>query len=230
MGESAVDRSSKVKASGGLSVFGPRQGARIVSGHARWQGSDWRYSQQNLRPKRKGRSPQPFSLCFASTFRGEGKADPAGQSGRLRDEKGPPCGQPQQCHDNDPNLRSAKAKPILSPCKGQPGRIRQKVRGYLGGNPLVYSFAFSEAREQTGDNLIGKELKYQLRLTLSDPFAKGARDHPDDPSIAPLTQVLQRHEAALKCQYDAFADYVREAEAEGVERYPLYAWTKKRFG
>jgi hypothetical protein len=88
----------------------------------------------------------------------------------------------------------------------------------------------SEAREQTGDNLIGKELKYQLRLTLSDPFAKGARDHPDDPSIAPLTQVLQRHEAALKCQYDAFADYVREAEAEGVERYPLYAWTKKRFG
>jgi hypothetical protein len=74
---------------------------------------------------------------------------------------------------------------------------------------------------------MGKELKYQLRLTLSDPFAKVARNHPDDPSIASLTQVLQRHEAALKCQYDAFADYVREAEAEGVERYPLYAWTKK---
>jgi hypothetical protein len=74
---------------------------------------------------------------------------------------------------------------------------------------------------------MGNELKYQLRLTLGDPFAEVARNHPDDPSIAPLTQVLQRHEAALKCQYDAFADYVREAEAEGVERYPLYAWTKK---
>jgi hypothetical protein len=72
-----------------------------------------------------------------------------------------------------------------------------------------------------------KELKYRLRLTLSDPFAKVARNHPGDPSIAPLTQVLRRHEAVLKCQYDAFADYVREAEADGVERYPLYAWTKK---
>jgi hypothetical protein len=72
-----------------------------------------------------------------------------------------------------------------------------------------------------------EELKYQLRLTLSDPFAKLARNDPDDPSIALLTQVLNRHDAALKCQYDAFADYVSEAEAKGVENYPLYAWTKK---
>ena len=71
------------------------------------------------------------------------------------------------------------------------------------------------------------DMKYQLRLTLSDPFAKVARNHPDDPSIAPLTQLLHRHDAALKCQYDAFADYVKEAEAEGGEKYPLYAWTKK---
>jgi hypothetical protein len=72
-----------------------------------------------------------------------------------------------------------------------------------------------------------EELKYQLRLTLGDPFAKIARNHPDDPSIASLTQVLHRHGAALKCQYDAFAEYVREAEAKGVEKFPLYAWTKK---
>jgi hypothetical protein len=43
---------------------------------------------------------------------------------------------------------------------------------------------------------MGEELKYQLRLTLSDPFAKVARDHPDDPSIAPLRQLLRRHDAA----------------------------------
>jgi len=66
-----------------------------------------------------------------------------------------------------------------------------------------------------------------LRRTLSDPFAKVARNHPDDPSIVPLTQLLRRHDAALKCQFDAFADYVKEAEAKGVEMYPLYAWTKK---
>ena len=74
---------------------------------------------------------------------------------------------------------------------------------------------------------MSEELKYQLRLTLSDPFAKVARNHPDDPSIACLTQLLRRHDATLKCQYDAFADYVKEAEAKGVEAYPLYAFTKK---
>ena len=74
---------------------------------------------------------------------------------------------------------------------------------------------------------MGEEVKYHLRLTLSDPFAQVARNFPDDPSIAPLTQLLRRHNAALKCQYDAFADYVKEAEAKGVEAYPLYAFTKK---
>ena len=33
---------------------------------------------------------------------------------------------------------------------------------------------------------MGEEVKYQLRLTLSDPFAEVARNHPDDPSIASL--------------------------------------------
>jgi len=74
---------------------------------------------------------------------------------------------------------------------------------------------------------MGEEVKYQLRLTLSDSFAEVARNHPEDPSIAPLTQLLRRHDAALKCQYDAFADYVKEAEAKGVEGYPLYAFTKR---
>ena len=31
----------------------------------------------------------------------------------------------------------------------------------------------------------------------------------------------------LKCQFDAFAGYVSEAEANGVENYHLYEWTKK---
>jgi len=44
--------------------------------------------------------------------------------------------------------------------------------------------------------------------------------------ISPLTDVLKRHDAALKCQHDAFAGYVSEAEANGVDKYPLYEWTK----
>jgi hypothetical protein len=71
------------------------------------------------------------------------------------------------------------------------------------------------------------DLKYQLRLTLSDAFAPVARSNPADPSISQLTDVLKRHDAVMHCQYDAFAGYVREAEANGVDNYPLYKWTKK---
>jgi hypothetical protein len=71
------------------------------------------------------------------------------------------------------------------------------------------------------------DLKFQLRLTLADDSAKRARQDPQDPSLSSLTGILKRHDAALKCQYDAFADYVREAEVNGVQNYPLYEWTKE---
>jgi hypothetical protein len=71
------------------------------------------------------------------------------------------------------------------------------------------------------------DLKFQLRLTLRDDVAETARNNPADPAVAPLTSILGRHHAALKCQYDAFADYVHEAEANGIENYHLYDWTKK---
>ena len=38
--------------------------------------------------------------------------------------------------------------------------------------------------------------------------------------------ILAAHDAALVCQYDAFAGYCAEAERRGIEHYPLYAWTK----
>ncbi len=67
---------------------------------------------------------------------------------------------------------------------------------------------------------------YQIRITLGDDYAPLARRDPDDPALAPLATVLRAHDAQLKCQFDAFAGYVAEAEAEGTENYPLYAWTK----
>jgi hypothetical protein len=72
-----------------------------------------------------------------------------------------------------------------------------------------------------GCNAMSNDLSYQLRVTLNDEFAPVARSKPDDASIAPLTSILRRHDATLKCQFDAFADYVSEAE-----KYPLYEWTK----
>ena len=71
------------------------------------------------------------------------------------------------------------------------------------------------------------DLKFQLRLTLSDEFAQAARNNPGDASISALADILSRHGAVMKCQFDAFADYVSEAEANGIENFPLYEWTKK---
>jgi hypothetical protein len=73
---------------------------------------------------------------------------------------------------------------------------------------------------------MGEHLKYQLRLTLSDEFAPLARNDPGHPSLSALADILNRHDAVMKCQFDAFADYVSEAAAKGTAHYPLYEWTK----
>jgi len=69
--------------------------------------------------------------------------------------------------------------------------------------------------------------QYQVRFDLDDPaLAESARCKLGDPALAPLTDILARHRAALKSQFDAFAEYVAAAEEDGVENYPLYEWTK----
>ncbi|WP_025599350.1 hypothetical protein [Burkholderia sp. WSM2230] len=69
-------------------------------------------------------------------------------------------------------------------------------------------------------------LKFQLRLTVAPELADALRA---DPSGAheELQRILHRHDASVKCQYDAFADYVSEAERIGIEQYPLYQWTRE---
>ena len=67
---------------------------------------------------------------------------------------------------------------------------------------------------------------YQLRVTLADDAAAAARRQPASAALQPLTDILDRHRATLTCQYDAFAGYVAEAEARGIDAYPLYKWTK----
>ena len=68
--------------------------------------------------------------------------------------------------------------------------------------------------------------QYQLRIYLADELAEVARRDFAAPALGPLPRVLEKHSATMKCQLDAFADYVAEAEAHGIEGYPLYAWTK----
>ncbi len=68
--------------------------------------------------------------------------------------------------------------------------------------------------------------QYQVRINLGNPLAETARRDPQDPTLAPLGDILVLHNASLKCQYDAFAGYCAEAEAQGIDKYPLYQWTK----
>lgn len=67
---------------------------------------------------------------------------------------------------------------------------------------------------------------YQIRIYLDDELAELARRDPGDSALKPLADILARHHATMKSQFDAFADYVAEAEKRGTGDYPLYAWTK----
>lgn len=71
-----------------------------------------------------------------------------------------------------------------------------------------------------------ERLQYQIRVVLEDGAAEAARAGNDDPALEPLADILARHGAALVCQYDAFAGYCAEAERNGIDGYPLYAWTR----
>lgn len=69
--------------------------------------------------------------------------------------------------------------------------------------------------------------QYQVRIRLAPDYAALARTDPASEKLAPLNALLIRHNAQLKCQYDAFADYVAQAERDGIEHYPLYRWTRE---
>jgi hypothetical protein len=73
---------------------------------------------------------------------------------------------------------------------------------------------------------MSEQWDYQIRIELGDELAETARRDPDNPAIQPLADLLAKHRATMKCQFDAFADYVSEAEKQGTESYPLYGWTK----
>lgn len=85
---------------------------------------------------------------------------------------------------------------------------------------------------------MSEEWTRQVRIYLGDEFAKAARKSTDAEELKPLMDILEKHDATLKCQFDAFAGYVYEAEdaiakvagtdmEEAVRsQYFLYEWTK----
>jgi hypothetical protein len=67
---------------------------------------------------------------------------------------------------------------------------------------------------------------YQLRINLSKNASQKYRNYQLDSTVEELSNIIKKHDATLKCQYDAFQDYVNEAESMGVDKYHLYKWTK----
>ena len=49
---------------------------------------------------------------------------------------------------------------------------------------------------------------------------------PSNLALTSLNDVLAKSKATLMRQFDAFADYMAEAEEQGIQHYPLYQWTK----
>ncbi len=70
------------------------------------------------------------------------------------------------------------------------------------------------------------KLLYQIRIYLNDDAADLARRDPQNDALKPLADILAKHNTVMKSVYDAFSDYVAEAEKHGVEKFPLYKWTK----
>ncbi len=90
---------------------------------------------------------------------------------------------------------------------------------------------FDAARERKtplvkGHEIMGDELEYQVRFNLTAEFTELARNHPASERFAPLYAVLKKHNATMKNQYDAFADFCKLAEKNGDTDTVLYRWTK----
>ena len=65
--------------------------------------------------------------------------------------------------------------------------------------------------------------KHQIRIYLNDELSETARRDDRAEAIKPIMHVLAKHRATMKSQFDAFADYVREAEERGMEAAILVA-------
>ena len=67
--------------------------------------------------------------------------------------------------------------------------------------------------------------QHQLRVYLEDAMAERAFRDSDLLEMEPLKAVLQRHDARMVSQWQAFTDYVAESEASG-DNNPLTEWTR----
>ena len=79
-----------------------------------------------------------------------------------------------------------------------------------------------EGKVERGDSV---DWRFQLRLQIKDEYAEALRSGERLDALRPLLEILESHEAAVVCQYDAFADFCARSERNGDQDLPLYKWT-----
>jgi hypothetical protein len=84
--------------------------------------------------------------------------------------------------------------------------------------------------ESNSEDQMADAWQFQVRISVSAKLAAILRGDLAATLHPALRDVLGRHHASLKCQLDAFADYVSKAEEQGPEKYPLYQWTRETIG
>ena len=138
--------------------------------------------------------------------------------------------------------RMSPAKPLPRPIICAASRPWSRVRSQPGGLPKHrcgerYRYELPDARRLRIRWEVREEAWVQPPVIQSNPqkslpwlrrAALSRRHVPIRPTqrSGKLSHLLQRHSATMKCQFDAFAEYVAEAEREGTAQYPLYEWTK----
>ena len=68
---------------------------------------------------------------------------------------------------------------------------------------------------------------YQVRIRVSDVLSKNLRTNKPTKTAENILAIAKKHGTRPVCTYDAFCDYCSEAEANDIEKYSLYDWTKQ---
>ena len=74
--------------------------------------------------------------------------------------------------------------------------------------------------------MTSNEWLYQVRITLNQSFADDLRSGRNLDLSKEINKIAKNHKTRPVCTLDGFLDYVKEAEKNDIEEYPLYHWTK----
>ena len=73
---------------------------------------------------------------------------------------------------------------------------------------------------------MNNECLYQVRIKLPQDLADDLRSDSNLDISRKINVIARKHQTRPVCTLDGFLDYVKEAEQNDIEEYPLYHWTK----